>query len=284
MRPRDQTLGKPWYKPFQKLAYFPLKTTSRQNTVTLSHGLTMYALALIAGLSTVIFAAAFREQLDKPESCSWSPLAVEDRVTCAAPRPKQRAPLLFNVETPELWTSEHDRYERPRDYKVPPPWRGPEHCFTEFCLFSNPDAGEGMALITTARNAYLTANSAIPRSLGIERTAYYEAEVPGKGTGLIANRTIRKGEIIMQRAPAMLIQSTPHLDLEPEVREKLYRDAVDRLPEPTRERFLRQTGDTLYDKIEKNSFRMFVDGDRKQSVHLGLFPEVSKFNHDCRPK
>jgi hypothetical protein len=141
-----------------------------------------------------------------------------------------------------------------------------------------------MSLITTARNAYLTANSVIPRGVGIEPTAFYEAEVPGKGAGLFANRTIRKGEIIMRRAPAMLIQSTPHLDLDPEVREKLYRDAVDRLPEPTRERFLRQTGDTIYDKVEKNSFRMFVDGDRKQSVHLGLFPEVSKFNHDCRPK
>lgn len=211
-------------------------------------------------------------------------MVVEDRVTCAAPQPKQKPQLLFEVETPELWTSEHDRYERPRDYKLPPAWKGPEHCFAEFCLFSNPDAGEGMALITTARNAYITANSFIPRSVGVEPTAFYEAEVPGKGTGLIANRTIRKGEIIMQRAPAVLIQSTPHLDLEPEVREKLYRDAVDKLPEPTRGRFLRQTGDTIYDKVEKNSFRMFVDGDRKQSLHLGLFPEVSKFNHDCRPK
>jgi hypothetical protein len=108
--------------------------------------------------------------------------------------------------------------------------------------------------------------------------------VPGKGIGLIANRTIRKGEIIMQRVPALLIQDTPHADLDRETREELYQTAVDRLPEPTQERFLRQMGTTLFDKVEKNAFRMFVDGDHRHSLHLGVFPEVSRFNHDCRPK
>jgi hypothetical protein len=159
-----------------------------------------------------------------------------------------------------------------------------EKCFAEFCLFSNPDFGEGMSLITTSRNAYLAAKSSAPPITGIESTAYYEAEVPGKGAGLFANRTIRKGEIIFQRQPALVIQSTPHLDLDPDVREELYRLAIDRLPEATKARFMRQVGDTVYDKVEKNSFRVFLDGDRKHSPHLGLYPEVSKFNHDCRPK
>ena len=69
--------------------------------------------------------------------------------------------------------------------------------------------------------------------------AFYEAEVPGKGIGLFANRTIKKGEIVMQQTPALLIQSTPHLDLEPEVREELYKEAVGILLEGTREQFLR---------------------------------------------
>ena len=244
----------------------------------------MQTFSIIAGLSAVGFAAAFQYQIERTKSCSWSPLVSQDGLICAAPGPEKQPPMLFKADTSELWKTPDERYEPPRDYKVPPPWKGPEQCFTEFCLFSNPDAGEGMALITTARNAYITASSPIPPSTGVEPTAYYEAEVSGKGAGLIANRTIRKGEIVMQRAPVLLIQSTPHLDLDPELREKLYQTAIDKLPEVTRERFLRQTGDTIYDKIEKNSFRMFVNGDKKHSLHLALFPEVSKFNHDCRPK
>ena len=124
----------------------------------------------------------------------------------------------------------------------------------------------------------------IPENTGLEPTAYYEAEVPGKGAGLFANRTIRKGEIIMQRAPALLLQATPHRDLDAESREELYKTAIDRLPAVTKARFLNQIGSSIYDKSERNAFRMFVDGAHKHSAHLAIFPEVSKMNHDCRPK
>ncbi|KAL2138647.1 hypothetical protein VTI28DRAFT_6462 [Corynascus sepedonium] len=145
-------------------------------------------------------------------------------------------------------------------------------------------SGGGMSLITSPRMAHVVADSQDSLlSSGIEPEAFYEVEIPGKGSGLIANRTIRKGEIIMQRAPALLIQNHPHIDLEPGLRLEMYQAAVDRLPEPTRTNFLRQTGDTVYEKVEKNSFRVFVDGNTQHSAHLGIFPEVSKFNHDCRP-
>jgi hypothetical protein len=244
----------------------------------------MYTLSLITGLSIAGFAAALLKQTGNIEICSWSPLVREYQLTCAAPLTKQRRPTLLNVEPPELWNESDERYETLGAYKLPAPWKGPERCSTEFCLFSNPEAGEGMSLITTSRSAYVVATSKIPTSTGLEPTAFYELEIPGKGVGLVANRTIRKGEIIMQRAPALLIQSSPHLDLEPELRLEVYRAAVDRLPDVTRDRFLRQTGNDMYDKVEKNSFRIFVDGDNKHSAHLGIFPEVSKFNHDCRPK
>ncbi|KAK4248619.1 hypothetical protein C7999DRAFT_30983 [Corynascus novoguineensis] len=145
-------------------------------------------------------------------------------------------------------------------------------------------SGGGMSLITSPRMAHVVADSQDSLlSSGIEPEAFYEVEIPGKGSGLIANRTIRKGEIIMQRAPALLIQNHPHIDFEPGLRLEMYQAAVDRLPEPTRTNFLRQTGDTIYEKVQKNSFRVFVDGDTQHSAHLGIFPEVSKFNHDCRP-
>jgi hypothetical protein len=242
----------------------------------------MYSL-LIAGLSITTLAAAFGGHVGKTKNCLWSPLIREDQLTCAAPVLKRVAPSVIQVE-PELWNEYDERYRPAADYKLSAPWKGPQHCFAQFCIFSNKEKGDGMALITTARNAYHSANYPIPTHKRIEQTANYEAEVPGKGTGIIANRTIRKGEIVMQRVPALLIQATPHLDLDPEWREDLYKIAVDRLPDATRERFMRQMGSTVYNKVEKNSFRVFVDGDQKHSAHLGLFPEISKFNHDCRPK
>ncbi|KAK3300599.1 uncharacterized protein B0H64DRAFT_428639 [Chaetomium fimeti] len=239
---------------------------------------------LITGLSVAGFAVAFQEQTGKTKSCFWSPLVAEDQLICAAPLSKQRPRTVLNVKTPELWDHRSgERYEPPREYTVPPPWQGPEHCHIEFCIFSNPDAGEGMSLVTTSRSAFVVATSEMPLSTGLEAGAFYETEIAGKGSGLIANRTIRKGEIIMERPPALLIQSVPHADLSPEVRSDVYQAAVDRLPEPARARFLRQVGSNIYDKIDRNSFRIFVDGDRKHSAHLGVFPEVSKFNHDCRP-
>lgn len=244
----------------------------------------MHTLPLIAGLSIAGFANALREETVKIKSCLWSPLIREDQLTCAASASKQRPSTILKVKTPELWDEYDGRYEPRKDYTVPPPWQGPEHCHKEFCIFSNPEAGEGMSLVTTSRSAFAVAIAEMPLSTGLDPGTFYEAEIPGKGTGLIANRTIRKGEIVMERSPALLIQAVPHVDLKPEVRDEVYQAAVDRLPEAGRGKFLRQVGSTIYDKIERNSFRIFVDGDRKHSAHLGVFPEVSKFNHDCRPK
>ncbi|KAK4144437.1 uncharacterized protein C8A04DRAFT_36681 [Dichotomopilus funicola] len=171
-------------------------------------------------------------------------------------------------------------------YTPPAPWTGPEHCSTEYCVYSNPHASHaGLSMITTTHNLSddtLTANSGLEIELkpGID---YYEAEIPGKGIGLIANRTIYKGEIILQRGPALLIQSTPHVHVPPDRRLEMYEAAVDRLPSETRKHFLRQVGDTVLDKVQRNAFRVFVSGNGTDSAHLGVFPEVSKINHACRP-
>lgn len=245
----------------------------------------MYSRPFLSVLSAATIVTALQTQLTGTEICSPNPLLRADQFICAAPRPKPKkeAPAFIKVE-PELW-EDGERFRRPSDYKLPPPWEGPENCYTDFCVYSNQEnGGGGTALITTARNAYLAANFPSLPHLSIEPTAYYEAEIPGKGIGLVANRTIRKGEIIFQHLPTMLIQSTPHLDLEPEVRENLYQFALTKLSETAREKFLHQMGDTAYARIEKNSFRIYVDAKRQHSAHLGIYPDVSRFNHDCRPK
>lgn len=247
----------------------------------------MHTLPFLVGLSAAGFAAALHEQqIGKTDSCTWSPLVPEYQLTCVAPFLKQHRPWLrSNVETSKTRHGVSEGYEPPERPGAPNLWKGPERCSAGFCLFYNQNAGGGMSLITSPRMAHVVADSQDSLlSSGIEPEAFYEVEIPGKGSGLIANRTIRKGEIIMQRAPALLIQNRPHIDFEPGLRLEMYQAAVDRLPEPTRTNFLRQTGDTVYEKVEKNSFRVFVDGNTQHSAHLGIFPEVSKFNHDCRPK
>ncbi|KAK4098595.1 SET domain-containing protein [Parathielavia hyrcaniae] len=243
----------------------------------------LYTLCLVVGASLVGFTNALQENIEKHTTCSWSPFLREDQLSCAAPKAKRQHETNVRDNTQKLEKNYDGLYQSPSDYKLPPFWKGPEKCFRKFCLFTNQDHGEGMSLITTGRIAYLAANSPIPSTPGLEPTAYYEAEVPGKGAGLFANRTIRKGEIIFQRHPVLAVQFTLHLDLDPQAREELYQVAINRLPEATRARFVRQIGTTAYDKVEQNAFRLFLDGDHTHSSHLGLFPEVSKMNHDCRP-
>ncbi|KAK4462951.1 SET domain-containing protein 5 [Cladorrhinum samala] len=171
------------------------------------------------------------------------------------------------------------------EYQLPSSWQGPEHCIQgDKCMFWNQKVGDGIVVISTPRNAHLAANFPIPPGTEIvEASSFYEKQLPGKGMGLIANRTIRKGEIIMQRTPSLLIQAKAHVYLDREVREKLYEAALGRLPEPTRRKFLRQYGDTAYMKVDKNAFRLEVDGREPLSEHFAVFPDVSRMNHDCRP-
>lgn len=241
----------------------------------------MFTLPLLAGLSAAGLAAALQTAVDTTTSCLWSPL-IRDQLTCTAPRPISTSRTQPGDEKPKLWKP--SQKARPRKYDLPEPWTGPEQCHGEFCVYSNPEAGDGLSLITSERIVSVVAGLSFPPNIGLEPGAIYETQVPGKGAGLFANRTIRKGEIIMQRTPALLIQSEPHMDLDPVVREELYKQAAELLPPATKARFYGQIGDTVFDKVEKNSFRVFVDGENLHSPHLGVYPEVSKMNHDCRPK
>lgn len=150
-----------------------------------------------------------------------------------------------------------------------------------------------MVVISTEKS--MLAISATPPLSPIEKPqlepgAFYPSLVPGKGIGLIASRTILKGETIMTRLPTLLIQfDMPGLDkgaetgdqLTGEERGEIYEKAVGRMDETTRKMFNSQVGGDVVSKVDRNSFRMFVDGDEG---HLGAYPDVARFNHDCRPK
>ncbi|KAK4194846.1 hypothetical protein QBC40DRAFT_187244 [Triangularia verruculosa] len=172
--------------------------------------------------------------------------------------------------------------------ELPSPWEGPSHCVSgDHCLYFNPKGNNnnGQVLITTPNYAYLTATfPKITSETQIAPNSFHLAPIPGKGNGFVADRLIKKGEVIMQRQPSFLVHADAHIEMKPEVQEKIYQTALSKLSKDAQEKFLAQFGDGVRTKIDKNSFRIVVDpsGD-KESGHLGVFVDVSGFNHDCRP-
>ncbi|KAK3393286.1 hypothetical protein B0H63DRAFT_406421 [Podospora didyma] len=223
------------------------------------------------------------------DGCLWSPLVTKNELTCDTPWSRRRQAAGGGAFGAAKKQDELLSEEENDDEAKPSVWQGPANCNGRHCIFWNEGLSGGIALITTSHNAQLiaswpTANDVLPES-----PPFYAAQIPGKGTGLIANRTIRKGEIVMQRTAALVINVTPHYDLDPETREEFYRQALDKLPPRRRAAFMEQMGDDVYAKVDRNAFRMVITdtpgATRKDEnkAHLGNFLGVSWFNHDCRP-
>ncbi len=142
--------------------------------------------------------------------------------------------------------------------------------------------------MTSRRSAEIISNFPTVPEPPLTPPPFYEAEVPGKGIGLIANRTIQRGETVIVELPTMLVQAVTHYGMNPAPRDILYNRALARLPEQKQGLFMGQMGKDVYDKMETNCFQVFIDRGNKHDMiggnHLGCYPRASRFNHDCRPK
>ncbi|KAM9874967.1 hypothetical protein VDGL01_10949 [Verticillium dahliae] len=117
--------------------------------------------------------------------------------------------------------------------------------------------------------------------------SYAVKDLPGRGKGVIAQRTIRQGEILMLDHPAVLVASDFSSQMQPEMRETFFRRALSQLPRDTQKRLVnlaRSDGadplTPVYDIVTTNTCGVFL-GDNV--AHIGLFPEVSRLNHACKP-
>lgn len=115
--------------------------------------------------------------------------------------------------------------------------------------------------------------------------SFHATEVPGKGVGLVANKTIKRGERIMAWQPTLLMHHSLVQEMDLESQHRILDLALHKLPAPRRRAFTRQLGQfgghQVSDIMATNSFQIDVGGD--DGHHLGNFPDVSRFNHDCRP-
>lgn len=169
----------------------------------------------------------------------------------------------------------------------------------EFCVFTSESfwGGRGISIFTKpsiAREmAQLPAftkptNNTSPLSENdCREPPFYVAAIPGRGMGVIANRTIERGDLIMAVAGVAIYHNDcvdkdfddylPH-------KEALMKLSVDQLPAPTRELFLsmaahNESAELYIEKIYTNTFGEDF-GDEEHSL---VVPETARMNHDCRP-
>lgn len=96
----------------------------------------------------------------------------------------------------------------------------------------------------------------------------------------------------MTAQPALLVHRLLIDDLEIPELTRLLDIAAAKLPAARRKAFMAQAselgGDQVADILFTNSFQMDVGGGADagdgEGHHFGSFPDISYFNHDCRPK
>ncbi|KAI1751718.1 hypothetical protein F4782DRAFT_504009 [Xylaria castorea] len=223
-----------------------------------------YVLLYLLSISSAEAEAKAPSEHLTPETCPWNPTIQKLRPpACASPD------FIRRLILPPSSSSG---------------WSGPEHCVNGTCVFSNTAQNGGIALITSPQYAHIIQDYPVDADGGAYPPPFYVEEIPGKGIGLRANRSVVKGEVLMVRAPTLVTQVDAIAELEVGVRDMMYDIAMARLPNNRRDAFLGQMGRDIHDKIDTNSFQFFVHGaGEKGTGHLGSYPDIARFNHDCRP-
>ncbi|GKT48493.1 putative short/branched chain specific acyl-CoA dehydrogenase [Colletotrichum spaethianum] len=176
-------------------------------------------------------------------------------------------------------------------------WTGPHGCAGSYCLYANRGFADerGIVIISTPENVQKVKNleqtlhtEALDENPSSSRPSFEITQVEGKGLGMIANKTLARGDTVMLKTPVLLahrafIEHTPPAD-----RHFLLDAVPEFLPPPTRKSFLGQMGHfgghQVSDIMATNSFQMDIGGGAQgDGHHYGNFPEVSRYNHDCRP-
>jgi len=178
------------------------------------------------------------------------------------------------------------------------PWTFWPECFTNekvaepYCVFSKQDfaSGRGIFIVTARTFAYaMLQHDAFKRPETLERInryenpPFYQHEFPGKGRGLVANKTLQRGDEIFASTP-ILITDPDLYDLPESERLALLHRGIDTLPKSTQSLFWELMGhtpdaDAIDDRITTNNFEVAIDGISQSA----LFPEIAMLNHDCRP-
>jgi hypothetical protein len=110
--------------------------------------------------------------------------------------------------------------------------------------------------------------------------------VPGKGLGMRARHLFRRGDKAQAYTPIMVVQDYLMQHSKSTDQHLALRIATERLPPKTQELFMglmgHWGGDPYYDRVNTNAFTSFAG--QSFQYYWSVYPETSRYNHDCRPK
>jgi hypothetical protein len=212
---------------------------------------------------------------------------------CAAGESDFLFPTCLNVNSSSILASDAVSSTEASSY----PWTHAPSCTEilpkagdKLCIYSNASFsnGRGISIFTTPSiaDAFLALpplSSAVPE-LNPRTGAWHTAPLEGKGIGMLASMGLSRGDIISSNSPLLLVY--PENDLSTAEREEFLKIAVEQMPEESKKAYYELSGIygdermRVQDRLKANAFEMQVGG----VMHLALFPEASRMNHDCAPK
>jgi hypothetical protein len=161
------------------------------------------------------------------------------------------------------------------------------HSNQQYCTFTDSKLsnGRGVSIVTTPDIASQISDLAIfressqssPRGSSISQP-YIAQNIPGKGVGLVATRTLFTGDMIFAYPPASIHHNGIFQSMPMREREFIVRDSINRLPSETRKLWWNldwqgSRDDLAEDIINTNSFKVFLGKNR--TLHSMMSPEMS---------
>lgn len=171
----------------------------------------------------------------------------------------------------------------------------------EYCIFTSSTFanGRGISVLTSPDRAEYIANlPAFTKQDRLkdynkdqgERSKFKMVHVPGKDMGVVATEPFQRGDHIMSFTPAIVIDYAAFENIEASDIHRLQAEAIDLLPQDLRSRFLNLSthdgAEGYYQRVDKilstNAFDVEIQDGKDAGLYV-VFPEISRFNHDCRP-
>jgi hypothetical protein len=156
--------------------------------------------------------------------------------------------------------------ESPSDSNAPDCIQSPSN-IDQYCAYTIPEfaSGRGLSIVVSPHNLHNIIDTNITHNLlepsyplSTDLPHFYETTLPGRGRGLIANHTFKRGDLIMIARPVLIIDESSFDTLAKEERFAFQRRAVEALPEEGRHLFRALAahwgGDEVEDRIITNAF------------------------------
>lgn len=251
-----------------------------------SKGLVLICLCLFTGAWGTAYSRPGEDTTVDTGNCPTSPLV--------------QTPTSLRCKAPRNW------YTLKGDYA---PWSQPPLCIDAFregepesyCIFAKKDfaGGRGISIVSTPAIAKTISELLVFQDPNVIEEVNHlstgQFGPPGfqvittrdKGIGLVSNRSISRGERIMQESVPWIYHRSLYTSLSAEDRIPLQWHGVYMLPEETRKEILdlHVHHDALDDQLDNimrtNAFGAYYES---EALHNNILPRISRINHDCRPK